>query len=568
MKKKIIISVIITIAFSLIVLTSCFIAISNYQYIDSIKSSLAHYNILLEETILDESKDNNQRFDAIKRLGEDIRFSYINKDGKVIYDTDTELDKLDNHQNREEIVMAKKTGSGTSVRYSKTLNKNMVYCASKLRDGSIVRTSVPMNNVKIFQNENIKYYLIILVFVIILSILLSIKLTKMIIAPVKELQFITSRIAKGELDRRVNIRSVDELDSLGKTFNNMADQLNHTMDELIDKQNRLQAILKSMDSGVIAVDRLHRVIMINPYAKKIFGIEKDIIGEQLIDHIRDFEFDSVFDSSDDYKEIKIIWPKERELRIRTAEIINGTEHMGTVAVVQDITDIKKLENMRSQFVANVSHELKTPLTSIKGFAETLKYVDDEVNKEKFLNIINEEAERLTRLINDILTLSNIEQNSVPVKEWFLPEDIIDNVYTLMKIEAEKKNINFVLVKNSNVEIKGDPDKFKQMIINLVENAIKYSEEKDSVTVKTEFVSGKVIITVDDTGPGIPERDLSRIFERFYRVDKARSRSKGGTGLGLAIVKHIVKSFNGNIDVYSKLGEGTKFVVSIKAKKKK
>jgi two-component system phosphate regulon sensor histidine kinase PhoR len=439
----------------------------------------------------------------------------------------------------------------------------MVYFATKLKDNSIVRTSIPLDNIKIFQNKNVKYYLTTLVFVILLSIGLSLKLTRIIVAPVKELEFITSRIARGELERRVTIKSIDELGSLGKTFNNMADQLHNTMNELIDKQNRLQAILKSMDSGVIAIDRMHRVIMINPYAKKIFGIKKDIIGETLMDHIRDFEFDSVFERHDEYQEIKILWPKERELRVRTAEIINGNELMGTVAVVQDVTDIKKLENMRSQFVANVSHELKTPLTSIKGFAETLKYVDDDETRKKFLNIIDEEAERLTRLINDILTLSNIEQNKVTIKEVFMPETIIDDVYTLMKIEAEKKKINLKVNKNSNKELRGNPDKFKQMMINLVENAIKYSEEEDNVTISTSYEDNKVKIVVEDTGPGIPEKDLSRIFERFYRVDKARSRAKGGTGLGLAIVKHIVKAFNGTIDVESQLGKGTKFIVKIK-----
>lgn len=563
MKNKIMMSVIVTITFSLIVLTCSFIAISNYQYTENTKSNLKHYNALFEELILEDLKDMDKKINSIKRLDNEIRFTYINSDGEVIYDTDYNVADLENHKNREEFIQAEKNGEGSSVRYSKTLNKNMVYFATKLKDNSIVRTSIPLDNIKIFQNKNVKYYLTTLVFVILLSIGLSLKLTRIIVAPVKELEFITSRIARGELERRVTIKSVDELGSLGKTFNNMADQLHNTMNELIDKQNRLQAILKSMDSGVIAIDRMHRVIMINPYAKKIFGIKKDIIGETLMDHIRDFEFDSVFERHDEYQEIKILWPKERELRVRTAEIINGNELMGTVAVVQDVTDIKKLENMRSQFVANVSHELKTPLTSIKGFAETLKYVDDDETRKKFLNIIDEEAERLTRLINDILTLSNIEQNKVTIKEVFMPETIIDDVYTLMKIEAEKKKINLKVNKNSNKELRGNPDKFKQMMINLVENAIKYSEEEDNVTISTSYEDNKVKIVVEDTGPGIPEKDLSRIFERFYRVDKARSRAKGGTGLGLAIVKHIVKAFNGTIDVESQLGKGTKFIVKIK-----
>ncbi|GIM27895.1 PAS domain-containing sensor histidine kinase [Clostridium polyendosporum] len=564
MKKKIMLSVIITIVFSLVVVTSSFIAISNYQYIENSKRNLKHYNDLLSALILSDVPNKVDKLNELKKIDQEIRFTYITKDGVVILDTDTRLQDLDNHLSRTEIIEAIHGGEGSSVRYSKTLNKNLVYYATKLKDGSIVRTSIPLDNVRIFQNKNIKYYIITLLFVILLSVILSLKLTKFIVNPVEELEFITARIAKGELDRRVRLSSINELGSLGKTFNYMADQLQSTMAELIDKQNRLEAILKSMDSGVIAVDRRHRVIMINPYAKKIFGIKTDIIGETLMDHIRDFEFDSVFEKPNDYKQIKIIWPQERELRIKTAEIINGYERIGIVAVVQDITDIKKLENIRSRFVANVSHELKTPLTSIKGFAETLKYVEDEANRQKFLDIINEEAERLTRLINDILTLSNIEQKVENVKKTFSGEEIIENVFTMMKIEAEKKHINLSVDLKNNKNLYGDPDKFKQMMINLIDNAIKYSEEGDSVSVATRSEDDNIVITVEDTGIGIPQKDIPRLFERFYRVDKARSRAKGGTGLGLAIVKHIVKAFNGSIEVVSKLDIGTKFIIILKS----
>lgn len=563
MKKKIMFSVIITIIFSLVVVTSSFIAISNYQYLENSKANLKHYNDLLATLILANEPDKITKLNQVKALDREIRFTYISKTGVVEFDTDKRLEDLDNHLTRDEIAQAIKSGEGSSVRFSKSLNKNLVYYATKLQDGSIVRTSIPLDNVKIFQDTNIKYYLITLVFVLVLSVVLSLKLTRFIVDPVKELEIITARIARGELDGRVRVSSVDELGSLGMTFNEMADKLEVTMDELIDKQNRLEAILKSMDSGVIAVDRSHKIIMINPYAEKIFGIDKDIIGETLMDHIRDFELDNVFETSDAYKEIKIIWPEERELRVRTAEIINDREHIGTVAVVQDITDIKKLENMRSQFVANVSHELKTPLTSIKGFAETLKYVDDEENRQKFLNIINEEAERLTRLINDILSLSNIEQNIECTRINFSGDRIIEDVYTLMKIEAEKKNIKLSAELDNSLSLVGDPDKFKQMMINLIDNAVKYSEEGDSVLITSNNRKGIITYTVEDTGIGIPKKDVARVFERFYRVDKARSRAKGGTGLGLAIVKHIVKTFNGNIEVESQLGVGTKFIIKMK-----
>ncbi len=313
----------------------------------------------------------------------------------------------------------------------------------------------------------------------------------------------------------------------------MADILENSLVEVRDKQNRLEAILKSMDSGVVAIDKEFKVIMINPYAKKLFGIKRDIIGENLMDNIRDFELERVLkDKEPGYKEINILWPEKRTLRIKTTDIISKYDNIGTVAVVQDITDIKKLENMREQFVANVSHELKTPLTSIKGFSETLKYVEDKKNREKFLQIINDEADRLTRLINDILVLSNIEkQKQELIKEEIDLNELIEKVYCLVKKSAEDKNIKINIVEGKVPLLIGNKDKYNQMIINLIDNAIKYTEPNGKVNIGTKQDKDNIIFWVEDTGVGISKEHLDRIFERFYRVDKARSRAEGGTGLG-------------------------------------
>jgi len=231
-------------------------------------------------------------------------------------------------------------------------------------------------------------------------------------------------------------------------------------------------------------------------------------------------------------------------------------------VVHDITEVKRLENMRTEFVANVSHELKTPLTSIKGFAETLKYVDDIETRDKFLNIINDEAERLTRLISDILLLSDIEQQRESKKEKVNVNKAIGDVYNLIKNTADKKNIILSIEGEDVPDLIGDGDRFKQMLINLVDNGVKYCESGDKVVISRRNEKRYCVISVEDTGNGIPQEYIPRLFERFYRVDKARSRAKGGTGLGLAIVKHIVLSFKGNIAVESKVGVGTKFIIKI------
>ncbi|HEY8889598.1 MAG TPA: ATP-binding protein [Clostridium sp.] len=563
MKKKLLIYLLCTVIFIFIVVTALIISIFNFEYNQNLKDKLQTNNNMIISLLQSNNLRDQQKFFTKNLESSDLRFTYINKLGKVLYDSTVNSETMDNHNGRIEIIKARKTGSGFAMRYSMTTKKNMMYFASTFGDGFIIRSSMPLEIVNGLGSKYLKFYILAIIFSTLMSIWFSIKLSNVIVKPITDLIFITSRISKGEFHRRARILSDGEIGELAKNFNEMADKLESTLNDVIDKQNRLEAILQSMDSGVIAVNRKNKVIMINPYAKKMFGITEDIIGQNLMDNIRNFELENIFlQSDDDYKEIKIGWPKERELRIKTADIINANEHIGTVAVVQDITKVKKLEKMRTQFVANVSHELKTPLTSIKGFAETLKYVDDVETKEKFLNIINEEAERLTRLITDILTLSHIEQKMEVKKENIDVNEIIEDVYNLMKNTADLKGIQ-LLVKKQNIKtITGDTDMFKQMLINLVDNALNYSETGDSVCIGTECKEDRFILWVKDTGVGIAEKQISRIFERFYRVDKARSRSKGGTGLGLAIVKHIVLQFNGKIFIESELGIGSKFIIEI------
>lgn len=543
-------------------ITALYMTIINYQNEENIKKSLKVNNELainlLEEDVI---SDKNIYFKNFNKSN--FRVTLIDDDGKVIYDSDVLPEEMDNHNERKEIIEARKFGNGYSVRFSKSLKKTMMYYASILEDGYIIRSSMPMEVATGFEGRYLKYYLIVLIMVFSVSVIFSFKLSYVIVKPIKDLEFITARIAKGEFDRRVCINSNDEIGQLADTFNHMANRLQYTLRDSIEKQNKLQAILKSMDSGVIAVDKRNRVIIINPYAQKIFGVEKEIIGHNLMDCIRDYELEDIFKNNIEYKEIKILWPEEKILKVRTADIISNKEHIGIVAVVQDITDIRRLENMRSQFVANVSHELKTPLTSIKGFAETLRYVEDVKTREKFLQIIDDEAERLTRLISDILTLSDIEQNrEIKVKDVINVNSVMKDVYNLMKHTAEIKNIDIEIIIKNSPNICGDKDRFKQMLINLIDNAIKYSESGDKVYIGTEIKEKKCIVWVEDTGLGISKEYIPRLFERFYRVDKARSRARGGTGLGLAIVKHIVLGFDGEIYVESELGNGTKFIVEI------
>ncbi|NMM65614.1 cell wall metabolism sensor histidine kinase WalK [Clostridium sp. P21] len=563
MKKKLMITMLITLLVTFGIVTTLFVFIENYEYMENAKKNLKINNQIIINVLKTEGF-NNKNFSFRDNFKNDvIRETLIDEKGKVLSDTTADAETMDNHNSRKEIKDARKYGVGYSIRYSTTLGKKTLYFATSVNNGYIIRSAIDMKIIKGIEMSYLKYYIITVMFSIAVSIIFASKLSYTIVKPIKDLELTTSSIASGKMDRRVKVISKDEIGQLGITFNNMADKLNSTLNDVLDKQNKLEAILKSMDSGVIAVDVNYKIIMMNPYAKKIFGVTKDIIGENLMDNIRDFEFEDVFkNTNEDYREIRILWPKERNLRIRTADIINVKEKIGTVAVVQDITDIKRLENMRSQFVANVSHELKTPLTSIKGFAETLKYVDDSANKEKFLNIINDEADRLTRLINDTLTLSNIENSIQHKLEEIDVNLIIKDVCCLVKNSAKKKNIKIIILGDKVPNLRGDSDRFKQMIINLIDNAIKYSDNNGIVKIGTGVKNNNCIIWVEDTGVGISKEHMNRIFERFYRVDKSRSREQGGTGLGLAIVKHIVMSLNGSIRVESEVEKGSKFILEV------
>ena len=564
MKKKIVTSVIITIVFALAILTLSFITLSNAQEIKNTKDILRNYNNIVAKSILKyNEKLDEDTLNDFKIGNTTIRFTIINKDGTVIFDSKNN-DKGNKYLDREEIKMANENvnGIGYSERYSETLGENMVYCATKLSDGTIVRSSVPESTVKIFYEENIKYYIVLAFIVLLLSITLALKLVRIIVEPVKHLESVTSKIANGNLQTRVNINSDDELGHLGKTFNNMADQLQSKMNEIVDRQNRLESILNCMQSGVIAVDNNNDIITINPYAKKIFGINSNVTGKSLNGCIEDKRIKDILKNEYGSElQVKIKKPVRRFLKIKTATVINGYKKIGRVIAIQDITEMKRLENIRTQFVANVSHELKTPLTSIKGFAETLRYVDDDETKNKFLDIIDKETIRLTRLINDILVLSNLESNTVEEMEELLPDEIIYDVIDILSEQANKKDIKITFDRENINYILGQKDKFMQIALNIIENSIKYSENGDKIFIKSFSKDGYYNFIVKDTGIGIPKEDLPRIFERFYRVDK--SRKSGGTGLGLAIVKHIVKSFGGTIEVKSELNKGTEFIFRIK-----
>ncbi|HHV74087.1 MAG TPA: cell wall metabolism sensor histidine kinase WalK [Thermoanaerobacterium sp.] len=417
-----------------------------------------------------------------------------------------------------------------------------------------------------------------ILFGLIVSNFFGYRLIKGIVQPINEITDVAKEITKGNYEHRIEIKSIDEIGQLSFAINTMSDKLQETIDELYDRNAKLEAILRSLVNGVVAFDENERILLINDSARTMLGIKDNYaVGKHILDVVRNSKFHDVLEKIIKDKGYNIdnfeIDTFNKHLKIYSSPIVHQVTHkkLGFVVIINDITEIRKLEKIRSDFVANVSHELRTPLTSIRGFIETLKEgaIDNVERRDRFLEIIEFEAERLTRLINDILTLSEIEN----LKEGFVKEDIaideeINEIFYIMEKTAEDKNIKLIKDLNcKDVVIKTSKDRLRQMIINLIDNGIKYTPEGGYVKVTTADMGNNIVIEVEDSGIGISKENIPRLFERFYRVDKGRSRKLGGTGLGLAIVKHIVESMKGSITVESEVGKGTKFTIVLPKEQK-
>lgn len=416
-------------------------------------------------------------------------------------------------------------------------------------------------------------------FVTLMSIIfaiLSIRYTVRLRAYLEEFIQVSKKVSNKEFHARLHISAKGELGELARNFNYMIEKMDTTIGEVEYKNIQLKSILKSISHGILAVDINGNILLINEEAKKIIKINPNKSVEGINIHLaiqeeKILEEISKFMGSKKNEESEITINNGTVYKIKLDPVyLQNTSNViiGSIINIEDITEKVKLENMRSDFVANVSHELKTPLTSISGFVETLKLNEniDAKTRNRFLGIIESESDRLKRLIDDILLLSFIEnKDNLPLEKVKL-YDVYREVYEMTNYVAKSKNIKvsheFV---DESVYVLSNRDYIKQIFLNLIDNAIKYTPENGIVEVEVSSQYGNIILKIKDNGVGIPREDINRIFERFYRVDKARSRDVGGTGLGLAITKHIVKNLNGFIEVKSELGKGSEFTVTIPQK---
>ncbi|MCC0653081.1 PAS domain-containing protein [Clostridioides sp. ES-S-0005-03] len=417
-------------------------------------------------------------------------------------------------------------------------------------------------------------------FIVMLSIaivILSVRYTVTLRKYLKEFIYVSKKVSNKEFHARLNISAKGELGELARNFNHMIKNMDDTLEEVQYKHLQLRSILKSISHGILAIDVNGNILLINDEAKEMIKSEpnKLVEGHNINAVIKEEEILKQilqFIGSKENETAKITTKDDIVYKIKVDPVyLQNTNNViiGSIVNIEDITKKVKLENMRSDFVANVSHELKTPLTSISGFVETLKSNEniDANTRNRFLEIIESESDRLKRLIDDILLLSFVENKDTLLMEDVVIYDVFREVYEITQRSASEKNIE-VLYKcdDKSINILSNRDYIKQVFLNLVDNAIKYTQDNGIVQVVVLKDEEKIIIKVIDNGVGIPKEDVERIFERFYRVDKARSRDVGGTGLGLAITKHIVKSLNGCIKVKSELGIGSEFIVTILQKK--
>ena len=514
------------------------------------------------------------------------RVTIIDSTGRVLADSAADPDKMENHANRVEFQDALARGSGQSVHRSVTLNRELVYRAERYQQpGSapiVIRVALPLSEVDLSVVELRQRLLLATLPMLAVGVIVSLAFARMFAARVDRLKHFSQRIAEGDFQPLLGEGPRDELSDLADTMNQTAERLDREIRLLSGERNRSGAILRSMVEGVAVIDAQERLVFYNRAFSEIFNVEgTSAEGRALIEIVRNSELLALIRKAlrggEGLQSDIVMGITQTQSFSATAAPVNALEvsggdrapagkPSGAVVVLHDVTELRRLERVRQDFVANVSHEFKTPLTAIQGFAETLLAgaLDDPSNNRRFLEIIRNHAIRLARLTNDLLKLARIEAGKLEV-EYFTVGlmELIEACAETTLLKASRKDITLEIeIPPKLPAVRGDAGLLRDVLQNLLDNAIQYTPQGGHIRVTAAARDRDAIITVEDTGIGIPVADQERIFERFYRVDAARSREAGGTGLGLSIAKHIVEAHGGRLSVESAVGEGSKFSFSI------
>ncbi|MEN6460142.1 MAG: ATP-binding protein [Syntrophomonas sp.] len=553
-------------------------------YMKNVESNLIYEARLVSEIIRqnDQQQLGGPHFQEIcKTAGKDTdtRVTIIERLGKVLGDSEFDPAKLGPHNSRPEVYKALNGQVGIEIRYSETAKTKMIYVAMPFTSKSVngvVRMSKPLIEAEKLYNHIWMVLLITIIAIGIVAVLISLVMASRFSRPIKDITEAVKDMARGNLRRRISYNGKDEFGILTNAFNDMAKYLDENINEISGVKNRLEALLYNTVNGIIMIDTYARITYANPAANSLLGKNTNIIGRKHVEAINNYELLEIIDLvrkqlQSEHREIVMHSLGGKTVDVNVVPILNNSiDFQGVLVVLNDITSIKKLEQIRKDFVANVSHELKTPVAAISGFAETLVEEEGE-NPEtvkEFSQIIFDESQRLSRLVNRLLELSRLESDSreLHIEQVNINQLIQDTINMMQKRnDCQDKIIDFKKA-DSPVMINGDADVIAQVLINLLDNAIKYGPDGDHIVVSVAEQDDEIKISVEDHGAGIPENETERVFERFYRVDKARSRKTGGTGLGLAIAKHLVENHGGQIRVDSLSGNRTIFSFTIPNKK--
>ena len=526
--------------------------------------------------------EEGSTLDALcRQWGNDLgtRITVIAPDGKVLGDSAEPSVKMETHAGRPEVMEAMRRGSGSATRYSTTVSHEMVYHAvyqSSPGTQRIVRLAKPLTDVE-SATQAIRWSILNgFSFASGFGLLLAWFFSRQLSRRFRRLEQFTDQVAQGSFPQNFfPNRARDEISVLEQRLNDMSARIRDNLHQVIAEKEKADSILRCMIEGVLVLDPKGDVLVMNAQAKVMFHVPqgREIFGVSMLEISRHPEVHRIleevlaFDFSDSRYSTEVELDDERWFRVNAVRLRNPQgQSLGSILVFHDVTDIRRFESMRSDFVANVSHELRTPLTAIRGYVETLLDTppSNPEDSRQFLKIIDRHSERLSRLTEDLLTLSDLESGNIQLAlQPIDPNQLIQRVLEIFWDHAAKKDVRLAHRVVANLpKLRGDLDRLQQLFINLVDNAIKYTPAGGTVTLtatRSAATNGsppQVEIAVSDTGPGIPEKDLPRLTERFYRVDKARSHDLGGTGLGLAIVKHIVQAHKGELKIESEINKGT------------
>lgn len=556
----------ITLLLSALTLTLSFRALRSF-YIASLSDDLGRLGTALASRITPLVKKNDYReMDSfLKNLDISIhrRITVVDPAGKVLADSERDPVLMENHRDRPEIATALGGRTGTALRQSTTFGEVLLYVALPLPDSAgVIRLSMPVKDINILLGRLKLSITRLTLLVILLSLIIAFLFARSLSLPIVKLNAAAQRVAGGDLSARVHIHGNDELRDLADSFNHMTVQLQSSFAGISRQKEELNAIISSMKESLFVIDKDEKVVLSNPSFKVIAGNQK-AEGRYFWEVLRDAKLRDLLNQAKNAP-TSILGEIERESKTYLCSITRLDSRQGYVVLMHDITQIRNLEKIKKDFVGNVSHELRTPLTAIKGYVETL---EGSVKGEAahYIEIIKRHTDRLIHIVQDLLILSEMEEKGFSIEMGNVDmKELLETLVPIFAPRLKESGLSFELNLEPGLPpVRGDRFKLEQAFINLIDNAIKYTE-KGRVTISAGVRNHSLIIDIADTGIGIPQDHLSRVFERFYVVDKSRSRKSGGTGLGLAIVKHIVLLHHGSIDVISENGSGTTFRITLPA----